>query len=338
MTTMTDNLLDPSFMARLDQLSLVTRKIFAGRMRGERLTKRRGQSVEFADFRSYVSGDDLRHLAWNIFARLEKLFIKLFLEEEDLHVSILVDASKSMNWGEPNKSLYARQLAAAIAYIGLINFDRVSLYSYADGLTGELAGVRGRRFMVKVIDFLTNLDATGEGNRADTNRVRGDDRQDARSPLARETRSGGRGNSRGDRGSSGESNLALAGKQFAVRHPQPGIVLVLSDFFEKGGYEEGLRYLLGRRYDVYAAQILSPEEVDPVLAGDLKLTDVEDADVAEVTVGRALINRYKQNLQAYCAGLKDYCTRRGVNYLFTTTTVPFDQIVLSYFRQRGLIQ
>lgn len=289
-------------MARLDQLSLVTRKIFAGKMRGERLTKRRGQSVEFADFRSYVSGDDLRHLDWNIFARLEKLFIKLFLEEEDLHVSILVDASKSMNWGEPNKSLYARRLAAAIAYIGLINFDRVSIYSYANGLTGELAGVRGRRFMVKVIDFLTNLDAGGN------NKL------------------------------SGESNLALAGKQFAIRHPQPGIVLVLSDFFEKGGYEEGLRYLLGRRYDLYAAQILSPEEVDPVLAGDLKLTDVEDEDVAEVTVGRALINRYKQNLQAYCAGLKDYCTRRGVNYLFTTTTVPFDQIVLSYFRQRGLIQ
>jgi len=283
-------------MARLDQLSLVTRKIFAGKMRGERLTKRRGQSVEFADFRSYVSGDDLRHLDWNIYARLGKLFIKLFLEEEDLHVSILVDASKSMNWGEPNKGLYARRLAAAMAYIGLINFDRVSIYSYANGLTGELAGVRGRRFMVKVVDFLSNLDFAGE------------------------------------------SNLALAGKQFAIRHPQPGIVLVLSDFFEKGGYEEGLRYLLGRRYDVYAAQILSPEEVDPVLAGDLKLTDVEDEDVAEVTVGRALINRYKQNLQAYCAGLKEYCTRRGVNYLFTTTTVPFDQIVLSYFRQRGLIQ
>ncbi len=296
MTTATDNLLSPAFMARLDQLSLVTRKIFAGKMRGERLTKRRGQSVEFADFRSYVSGDDLRHLDWNIYARLGKLFIKLFLEEEDLHVSILVDASKSMNWGEPNKGLYARRLAAAMAYIGLINFDRVSIYSYANGLTGELTGVRGRRFMVKVVDFLSNLDFAGE------------------------------------------SNLALAGKQFAIRHPQPGIVLVLSDFFEKGGYEEGLRYLLGRRYDVYAAQILSPEEVDPVLAGDLKLTDVEDADVAEVTVGRALINRYKQNLQAYCAGLKDYCTRRGVNYLFTTTTVPFDQIVLSYFRQRGLIQ
>ena len=136
----------------------------------------------------------------------------------------------------------------------------------------------------------------------------------------------------------GPSNLAAAGKQFATGHHQPGIVLVLSDFFEKGGYEEGIRYLLARRYDLYAVQVLSPEEINPVLAGDLRLTDVEDGDTAEVTASRALIHRYRQNLQAYCQQLKEYCRRRGVNYLFTSTEVPFDQVILSYFRQRGLLQ
>ena len=294
--TKANELLDPEFMAKLDQLALFSRKIFAGKLRGERLTKRRGQSVEFADYRSYVSGDDLRFLDWNIYARLEKLFIKLFLQEEDLHVSILIDTSRSMDWGQPNKGLYARRIAAVIAYIGLINFDRLSLYSYSDGLNEELTGVRGRRWMFKVIEFLSNLEYEGA------------------------------------------SNLPAAGKQFAIRHPQPGIVMILSDFFEKAGFESGLRYLLGRSYDLYAVQILSPEEVDPPLAGDLRLTDVEDDDVAEVTVSRALLNRYRQNLQAYCAAIKEYSTRRGITYLFTSTEVPFDQMVLSYFRQRGLVK
>ncbi len=295
MPTTTDQLLDPAFMAKLDQLAFVSKKIFAGKMRGERLSKRKGQSVEFADHRSYVPGDDLRFLDWNIYARLERLFIKLFLEEEDLHVSVLVDVSKSMNWGQPNKGLYTRRVAAAIAYIGLINFDRVSLYLYSNGLRGELTGVRGRRLMFKVADFLENAEYDGH------------------------------------------SDLELAGKQFATRHPQPGIVLVLSDFFEKGGFADGMRYLLGRHYDLYALQILSPEEIDPPLVGDLRLTDVEDDDVAEVTVSRALINRYKQNLRAYCESFREYCARRGISYLFSSTQVPFDQIILSYFRQRGLL-
>ena len=185
---------------------------------------------------------------------------------------------------------------AAISYIGLVNFDRVSIYAYSNGLQYELAGVRGRRMMFKVVDFLQRVEYDGP------------------------------------------SNLAAAGKQFAIRHPQPGIVLILSDFFEKGGYEQGLRFLLGRKYDLYTVQILSPEEIDPVLVGDLRLTDIEDDDTAEVTIGRALINRYKQNLQAYCQQFRDYCTKRGLSYLFTNTNVPFDRVILTYFRKRGLIK
>ena len=114
---------------------------------------------------------------------------------------------------------------------------------------------------------------------------------------------------------------------------------VLSEAAAEGGaHFLGRQNLLGRDLDTYVVQILSPEAMDPELAGDLRLLDVEDQDVAEVTVSRALLNRYKQNLQAYCGSLKEYCTRRGISYLFTGTDVPFDQLVLSYLRRRGLLK
>lgn len=291
----TQPLLTPDFIAKIEQLQLVSRKIFMGRMRGERRSRRRGESVEFADYRNYVVGDDLRHIDWNIYARLEKLFLKLFLEEEDLHVSLLIDTSRSMDWGTPTKSLYARRVAAAVGYIGLANLDRVSFYAYANGLEYELAGLRGRRWLPRAIDFLTRMECDSV------------------------------------------SNMSLACRQFAIRHPQAGIVILLSDFFEKGGYEQGLRYLMGRKYDIYCIQMLSPEEIDPPLAGDLQLKDAEDDDLADVTVTRALLNRYRHNLRAYCESLKTFCTNRGINYMFTSTTVPFEQIVLNYFRRRGLM-
>src|SRR6201981_488056 len=127
-------LLEPKFLARLEQLELVSRKIFLGRMKGERLSKRKGQSVEFADYRNYVVGDDLRFLDWNLFARLDRLFIRLFMEEEDLHFYLLVDNSLSMGFGTPTKLQYARQVAAALAFIGLVNMDRVVIEVFNDHL------------------------------------------------------------------------------------------------------------------------------------------------------------------------------------------------------------
>ncbi len=283
-------------MAKIEQLDIASRKIFAGRMKGERRSRRKGQSVEFADYRNYAVGDDLRFLDWNIYARLERLFVKLFMEEEDLHVSILLDASKSMDWGDPHKGLYAKRVAAALAYIGLVNYDRVSLHTYSDSLEGEMSGLRGRRLMHRVVGFLESIEFDGV------------------------------------------SHLAAACRSYAIRHPQRGVLIILSDFLDKGGYETGLKYLVGRNLDLYAIQMLSPDEIDPKLAGDLRLRDIEDADIAEVTVSRALINRYKQNLQAYCAGLREFCTRRGICYAFTSTEVGFEQLVLGYLRYRGLLR
>src|SRR5437762_5475696 len=108
--TKNELLLDPTFMARLDQLDLISRKLLAGKMKGERRSKRRGQSVEFADYRNYVVGDDLRFIDWNIYARLDRRFLKLFLEEEAFSLYILVDVSKSCDFGDPNKAIYMKKV------------------------------------------------------------------------------------------------------------------------------------------------------------------------------------------------------------------------------------
>src|SRR6195256_6640040 len=134
----TQPLLEPDFLARLEQLELVSKKIFLGRMKGERRSKRKGQSVEFADYRNYVIGDDLRFLDWNLYGRLDKLFIRLFLEEEDLHFYLLIDNSLSMDFGTPSKLHYARQVAAALAFIGLVNMDRVVIEAFNNRLTQNL--------------------------------------------------------------------------------------------------------------------------------------------------------------------------------------------------------
>src|SRR5260221_3686151 len=152
MPSVESTLLPPDLMAQLERLELVTRKVFRGRMKGERRSKRKGLSVEFADFRGYVPGDDLRSLDWNLYARLDKLIIKLFLEEEDLHFYTLIDASLSMDFGEPTKLAYAEQLAAALGFIGLARADRVRIETLVQSLRQHGPVLRGRRSVERLVD------------------------------------------------------------------------------------------------------------------------------------------------------------------------------------------
>ncbi|TWU17119.1 hypothetical protein Pla52o_54570 [Novipirellula galeiformis] len=154
--TATDPLLSPELLGRLERLELVSRKVFRGRMKGERRSRRKGQSVEFADFRHYVAGDDLRLIDWNLYARLDQLFLKLFLEEEDLHFFSLIDASESMNFGDPTKLRVAKQMAAALGYVGLCRADRVSVSVL--GPEGRRAPVlRGRASLWKMLAYLDSV-------------------------------------------------------------------------------------------------------------------------------------------------------------------------------------
>ncbi len=160
-------LLDEEFIRKLDMLSVVSRKVIVGRMKGEQRSKRRGISSEFAEHRNYSPGDDIRFIDWNIYGRLNRLFLKLFYEEEDLHVSILIDASESMNYGSPNKFDYARRFAAALGYIAASNSDRVGISAFSDSVNDTLRPFRGKSKTWRMFDFLERLEPSGETSLAD---------------------------------------------------------------------------------------------------------------------------------------------------------------------------
>jgi len=154
-------LLDPELLAKLERLSVIAKKVRTGAVKGERRSKRKGTSIEFADYRDYVQGDDLRHVDWNIYGRLEELYLKLFMEQEDLTVHLLVDASASMNFGDPRKVDYAGKLAAAIGYIALCNYDRVSAEAFAGHGGRRMQPCRGKSSSRRLFEFIRAIEAGG---------------------------------------------------------------------------------------------------------------------------------------------------------------------------------
>jgi uncharacterized protein (DUF58 family) len=296
MPVSTNDLLPPELLAKLERLELVTRKIFRGRMKGERRSKRKGQSVEFADFRNYVAGDDLRQLDWNLYARLEKLIIKLFLEEEDLHFYILIDASMSMDFGSPTKLEYAKQLAAALSFIGLVRGDRVRIETLGQPPARREPTYRGRGMVRRMTTQVAAI-SPGEPGR-----------------------------------------LGPGIKNFCLRNPGKGIVLLISDLMDKEGYESALRYFVSHEMDTYVIQVLAQSEIEPEVTGDLKLVDCEDADEAEITVSAPLLAKYRQTLNAFTRGAQEFCTRRGMHYMLANTNIPVADVVGHHLRRRGLVR
>jgi uncharacterized protein (DUF58 family) len=296
-----EDLLSSELIAKLDPLDLSSKRVFFGKLKGERRSKKRGQSVEFADHRQYVSGDDIRHIDWNIYARLDQLFLKLFLEEEDLSLSLVLDCSASSDCGEPNKFLFMQRACAALGYVGLVNLNRVSVSAMGDdgrgnSIVAALRDLRGRRRLHDLCSFLC-----------------------AREPV-------------------GAFSFKDACERVALTRRGKGVMMVFSDFFFKEGYEEGLRRLVGHGYDVFCVQVLSPQEVEPPITGDLRLRDVEDSDQAEVTISAPLLKRYKANLAAYCKELELFCLRRDMQLLTVRSDTPVDVLVLDYLRRRGVVK
>jgi len=289
-------LISPALLAKLESMELVSRKIFRGRMKGERRSKRKGQSVEFADFRNYTPGDDLRFIDWNMYARLDKLFLKLFLEEEDLHFYAAIDVSQSMNFGNPTKFHYAKQLAGALGYIGLCRADRVKIEPLDGRTTSNAPTLRGRKSLWQMLDYLEGLQP-GQN-----------------------------------------CSLADGLKSFCIRNKGKGILLVITDLMDKSGYQDALKYLVARDLDIYLIHVLSQEEIDPAITGDLKLVDCEDRDIAEISVSQRLIDRYRQTLANFIEQARDFCSKRGIVYTMTSTERSVDRLVSRYLRQRGLVR
>ncbi|MEM7230880.1 MAG: DUF58 domain-containing protein [Planctomycetota bacterium] len=293
-------LLDDEFVSRIERLELVSRKIISGKLKGERKSKRRGYSTEFADFRPYTAGDDLRFLDWNIYGRLDRLFLRVFLEEEDLWFNALLDSSPSMAYGDPQKFLYAKRIVAALSYIGLVNQDRVRIGTFSSKLKQLFGPARGRRQAHKLLEVMEGLEVDKETT----------------------------------------TDLGKSCRDFALGSARSGIVILVTDFFDRAGFEQALRSLVatGSATEIFVFHVMSPEEIDPQVTGDLRLVDAEDAFTAEVTVSKPLLKAYKKNLDIFRAEIQQYCSRVGMHYVFTSTAVPFDQLVLNYLRRRGLVR
>lgn len=147
-------LFDSHFLQKLEYLSLVSRRVFRGELLAQKRTKQLGGGIEFADHREYAPGDDFRHVDWNLYARHGELLLKRFQEEQDLHVYVLLDCSRSMSIGRPSKFDLARRIAAAMAYIALADLDRVAIIAFANGIVADFPLTRGKARVLSLLEFL----------------------------------------------------------------------------------------------------------------------------------------------------------------------------------------
>ena len=293
---MPNPLLTPELVRRLEQFQLLASRRAKSSSKGERRSRARGQSVEFADYRTYVAGDDFRYLDWNLYGRLERLFLKLYEEERELPVRIFLDASESMSFGTPRKFDFARQVAAAVGYVALCGFDRVSVTVFPQAeaeaaALGALKTVRGRR---SALTFFHNLSALSAHGAA-------------------------------------ELNESL--RRGALQARQAGVAVVLSDFLDPAGYEAGLGALVARGFQVSAVQILAPEEVNPTVYGDLHLVDSETGGKEEVTFGRYRLAAYQKTVQNFCQRLREFCRGRGINFFMAPSDTALEKLLLKQLRE-----
>jgi uncharacterized protein (DUF58 family) len=309
MSTNNPLILEETIRRKLEPLMLVARKVRAGAIKGERRSTKRGTSIEFADYRNYVPGDDLRRLDWNVYARTGRPYIKLLEDEEDLAVHILLDASASMGWpaaddvpegvdftADYNKLIYGKRLMAGLGYIALGTNDRLMLTALKPGGDAMFGPSRGRGQSVPMLRF-------AHGVKAD-----------------------------------GRIDLNQALKAYAMRTRRPGLCFVISDFFSPSGHIEGLNALVGKGFEVVLLHVLSPDEVMPPITGDLRLIDVETGVAQEVSVDATMRSLYVQRMQAWREEINAGANRRGVNYLALQTDTPFEHVLLYDLRRLGMVK
>ena len=286
---------DETFLRQLERLLVLMRSPVRGGLKGGRRSVKRGQSVEFADYRDYTLGDDLRQLDWNVYARLERLFVKLFIEEEDVTVTLLLDASASMAAGRPAKLLFAKRAAAALGYIALASEDRVTVSALAGRVARRRASMRGSG---RVFRLLADLSAIEPAD--------------------------------------GPTDLVTAARHAAAQLHGRGVVILLSDLLDPAA-DRIIRELAATGSELIVLHILSPDELDPALEGDLRLVDVESGEGIDVTVDLATLDAYRERLANWKAGFADLAARRRASYVDLSSDANLATLMFNELRRRRVL-
>ena len=286
---------DEGFLRQLERLGVLMKQPARGGLKGGRRSVKRGQSVEFADYRDYALGDDLRQLDWNVYARLERLFVKLFVEEEDVTITFLLDASPSMAFGRPEKLLFAKRAIAALGYIALAGEDRVVLTALTGRTARRQSGLRGAGRVFRLLGNLSAIQPT-----------------------------------------EGPTDLLASARHAGAQLSGRGVVVLLSDLLDPSS-ERVLRELAATGSELIVLHVLSPDELDPQLEGDLKLVDSESGERIDVTVDLATIDDYKARLAAWQDGLADLATKRRASYVPLSSDVNLNDLVFAELRRRRVV-
>jgi uncharacterized protein (DUF58 family) len=293
---------DDEFLKKLEYLHVVSKRAFAGQNRADRLTPKRGRGLEFADHRPYAAGDDFRHIDWKAYKRLNRLLLRLFDEERDLPIYLMLDISGSMV--EPAKFDMARRITAALCYIGLVHLDKMTILPFGRGLAHESSPGRGKGRIFRVFEQLEKLEASGPtGLRESFKEFASRPRQVGLTVVISDFLDPGGSTSRG------ESTA------------------------DARGFEAGLKILRTLGHDVFVVHIASERDRDPGAYGEVRFVDVETGDVREIEVTPRLAAAYTRAWNAHAAELERFCGRYDIGYVRADAARPFDEIVLKAFRQ-----
>jgi uncharacterized protein (DUF58 family) len=291
-------LFDSDFLKKLEYLSLVSKRLFRGTLLAQRRTMQLGGGIEFADHREYTPGDDFRYLDWNLYARHDELLLKRFQEEEDLHVYLLLDCSRSMNFGSPCKFDFARQVTAALAYIALADLDRIAVVAFADDIVADFPLTRGKGRILALLHFLENLQPQG----ADTNLARvvsGFVHRNQRRGLA-----------------------IVVSDLYDANGFERGL-----DLLRHRRYEPHI-------VQIYDSREANPAN----MLGDLELYDIETAQGRKVTVTEKNLRQYRKLFEAFQQSVQRYSNQYGLGCTRTSTEIPFDELILKMMRVAGAVR
>lgn len=318
-------MLTSEFLKQLHPYAIRAKRSFRGKFRGERRSRNRGTGIEFADYRAYELGDDLRYVDWNVYARLEKPFIKLFQADEELPVALLIDRSRSMQFGNPTKLTYAKQIAAALAHIAIARSDSVAVYTFAERLVSILPSTSGKSQLSRITKVLEAIEIQEQAQIPFTV---------GRGPVPR---------------AAGGTRITECLRHLATHQPWPGVAVILSDFLDADGYAPGFKLLAGRGFSLTAIHLISPEEAAPIQTGTVRdsispdrsqwqLADAETGETRAITMNEETLTQYRNAHEAFCEKLQRFCTARGIGYARLHTDMPIEPFILQELHRIGFLQ